>query len=140
MLENVVIRKIAVESSLLTVNIIRIIQWFRSAPNHGKCCRQIRCFRCVDKFHAVTVDGVAEQLCIHTRHTSLNIELAHESRLNDKLSDDMHFHFNRFLRTRRNENFAAITGGIYCRAKTRTGTITRTDALCKLNHHENGFD
>lgn len=73
---------------------------------------------------------------IHTRHTSLDVELAHEARLHDKLPDDVHFDFDRFLGTVSDKNFAHIAGGVDGGAETGTRTVAGSNALQASNEYK----
>lgn len=111
------------------MNVVWIVQWLGAAPDDGKCCGQIWRARRVHELHGVTVDGVAQQLSIYTCDTALDVELAHKARLNDELTDDVHFDTNGLLTAGRHENLTAVTGGIDGGTKAGTTTIAGPNAI-----------
>ena len=70
---------------LLTMNIVWVIKRFGATPNDRKRGSYVWCSRRVRELHRVTVDGVCQQLGVHTRHAALDVELTHKARLYDEL-------------------------------------------------------
>ena len=58
------------------VNVVRIVQRLRLAPDDGEGGSDVGRPRRVGELHLVAVDGVAQQLGIHARHPALDVELA----------------------------------------------------------------
>ena len=58
------------------VNVVRIVQRLRLAPDDGEGGSDVGRPRRVGELHLVAVDGVTQQLSIHTGHPALNVELA----------------------------------------------------------------
>lgn len=110
------------------MNIIRIVQRLRAAPDDGEGSRQLGRFRGVRELHRVAVDGVAQQLGVHARHPALDVELTHEARLDDELTNDMHLDFDGFLRARRDQNFRPVAGHVDRRTEPGPGPVARSDA------------
>lgn len=103
------------------MNIIRIIQWFRTAPNHSKRRGNIRRPRRVGKLHLIAVDRVTQKMRIHTSDTSLDVKLADKACLYNKLPNDMHLHPDGLLNSGRDQNFRRIAhGGIDRRTEGRS--------------------
>ena len=67
------------------VNVVRIVQRLRLAPDDGKGGGDVGCPRRVGELHLVAVDGVTQQLSIHTGHPALNVELADKPEHNRSL-------------------------------------------------------
>ena len=74
------------------VDVVGIVERFRPAPNDGKSGCDVGGLRRIRKLHVIAVDCVAQQLSAHVRHTSLDVELAHEIRLYDKLGNVLHLY------------------------------------------------
>ena len=55
-----------------------VVQGLALAPDDGEGGGDVGGPRGVGELHLVTVDGVTQQLGIHTRHSALYVELAHE--------------------------------------------------------------
>ena len=60
------------------VDVVRVVQGLALAPDHGKRGRHVGRPRRVGELHLVTVDCVAKQLSVDTRHPTLDVELANE--------------------------------------------------------------
>ena len=58
------------------VNVVRIVQRLRLAPDDGEGGGDVGRPRRVGELHLVAVDGVTQQLSIHTGHPTLYVELA----------------------------------------------------------------
>ena len=58
------------------VDVVRIVQRLRLAPDDCEGGRDVGRPGRVGELHLVAVDGVAQQLSIHARHPTLNVELA----------------------------------------------------------------
>lgn len=63
------------------MNVVWIVQWFRSAPDDSKSRCDIGSLRCVGELHALTVDGVSEQVGVHTSYPAFNVELTYKPSL-----------------------------------------------------------
>ena len=61
------------------VELFLVVQRLRLAPDDGKGGGDVGPPRREGELHLVAVDGVPQQLSIYTRHTTLNVELAHKS-------------------------------------------------------------
>ena len=56
-----------------------VVQRLRPVPDDGKGGGHVGRPRRVGELHLVAVEGVLQTLGIHTRHPTLNVELAHKS-------------------------------------------------------------
>ena len=61
------------------MDVVGVVQGLALAPDDSEGGRHIGGPGGVGELHLVAVDGVAQQLGIHTCHTTLNVELAHKS-------------------------------------------------------------
>ena len=63
----------------LHVELFWVVQRLRLAPDDGEGGGDVGRPRGVGELHLVAVHGVFHQMGIHTRHPTLNVELAHKS-------------------------------------------------------------
>ena len=112
------------------MDVVRVVQRLRLAPDDGEGGCDVGRPRRVRELHLVAVDGVAQQLRIHTRHPALDVELAHKSGLDDELGDVVNFDPDGFLQTRRHEDLrGAPRSCIHPRAERGSGTNARPDPV-----------
>ena len=62
------------------VDVVRVVQGLALAPDHGEGGRHVGRPAGVRELHLVAVDGVAQQLSVHTCHTALDVELTNKPR------------------------------------------------------------
>ena len=62
------------------VDVVRVVQGLALAPDDREGGGDVGGPGGVGELHLVTVDGVTQQLGIHTRHSPLDVELAHKPR------------------------------------------------------------
>ena len=60
------------------MDVLRVVQGLRLAPDDGDGGGDVGRPRRVAELHLVAVDGVVNQLGIHTCHPTLNVELANK--------------------------------------------------------------
>lgn len=65
--------------------IVRIIQGFGAAPDHGERYRNIRCTRRIRELRFFTIDRVSQQTRVDARDAALDVKLTHEACLYDEL-------------------------------------------------------
>lgn len=109
------------------MNIIRIVQGLGAAPDDGKGGRQLRRFGRVREIHGITVDGIAEQLRVDAGHPTFDVELTHEPRLDDELTDDMHFDLDGLFRLGRHQDLRPVAGDVDGRAEPGPGPVAGPD-------------
>lgn len=82
------------------VYIVWIIQGFGTAPDHCERYRDVRRTRGIREFRLLAVDRVGQQTRVYARHATLDVELAHEPRLYNKLLKNTFFSQTAFPYTR----------------------------------------
>ena len=110
------------------MNIVRIIQRFGAAPYNSEGRRQFRRFGRVREIHGITVDGIAEELRVDAGHPTFHVELTHEPRLHDELTDDMHFDLDGLLGLGRHQDLRPVAGDVDGRAEPRSRAVAGSDA------------
>lgn len=69
--------------------IVRIIQGFGAAPDHGERYRNVRCTRRIRELRFLTIDRVGQQTRVDARDPALDVKLTHEACLYDELLKDI---------------------------------------------------
>ena len=64
--------------NLRTMNVVRIVQWFVSIPNHSKRGCDVRLVGDVREKQWLAVDGVRQELSVHLSHSAFDVELTDE--------------------------------------------------------------
>ena len=80
------------------VDVVGVVQGLRLAPDDGKGGGDVGRPRCVRELHLVAVDGVGQQLGVHTRHPTLDVELTHKPDTRVKLNSFVCEAFTLYLR------------------------------------------
>lgn len=93
------------------MNVVRVVQGFGPAPDDRERRCNIRRPGCVRELHRVAVDGVAQQLGVDTGDSSFDIKLANKSRLDYKLSNNVHLHFDSLFNAGCHQYFRGIPHG-----------------------------
>ena len=60
------------------VDVVRVVQGLPLAPDDGKGGGDVGRPGGVGELHLVAVDGVGQELGVHTRHPTLDVELTHK--------------------------------------------------------------
>lgn len=87
------------------VDVIGIIQGFGATPDHGEGHYYVWGSGRVGEFGLVAVDRVCQQSSVDTGYATLDVELAHESRLNNELLEQNNTTSNLGLSLRLGQGF-----------------------------------
>ena len=112
------------------VDVVRVVQRLALAPDNGEGGGDVGRPGGVGELHLVTVDGVAQQLGVDTRHPALDVELADEASLDNELGDVVHFDPDALLEAGADQDLRSPTRrGVNSRTESRSRPDARSDPV-----------
>ena len=112
------------------VDVVRVVQRLALAPDNGEGGGDVGRPGGVGELHLVTVDGVTQQLGVHTGHPALDVELADEPGLDDELGDVVDLYPDALLEAGADQDLRSSTRrGVNSRTESRSRPDARSDPV-----------